>query len=464
LAGGTFVAARQGLSLVIGLLGTSALTRFLGPAEYGRFAAAWALYGYAFSVAPLGVPAWLVRRTGRHAADALAIDPGAATQARSVLLASALLVGGLLVAALPLLGSWMRVSGAGLLVLYFAAGLPLQLLTLVPLAALERGLRFNMVARAELEGLILYYCVAVTLAARNWGASGIVVGWWVQILWVALRVHRAAALPIRFAWPSHSARQALRFGLPYASSIWTYQLRDLVNPLLVGRWAGPEGVAVIALTVRLVDAAAFVKGAAWRLALPAFSRLQGDAARMAVAVRDGMRLQVLLVGLSMLLLATVGVPVVIRVFGPQWAAMAQVLALVAAATLCNSAFNLHSAALYALGRTGVVWGFHMVHVLLFVGTAALLVPRYGIAGYGFAELVAFPAYVLVWRALRGALRQTGQDFELWLAATLVSATALVLVTPFAAALALLPFLHPQARSLVRNVVGMLRAALEVRSA
>lgn len=457
------MAARQGLSLVIGLLGTVALTRLLGPAEYGRFAAAWALYGYAFSVAPLGVPAWLVRRSGADAPDALATDPAAAAQARSLLLASSAFVGGLLIALLPLLNAWMRVPGTRPLVLTFAAGLPLQLLTLVPLAALERGLQYRVVARAELEGLTLYFVAAVALAASGWGAAGIVAGWWVQILWVALRVHRAAALPLRFAWPDRGAREALRFGLPYASSIWTYQLRDLVNPLVVGRWVGAEGVAVVALTVRVVDAAAFVKGAAWRLALPALSRLQGDAVRMAIAVRDGMRLQVLLVGAAMLALAAVGVPVAVRVFGAQWTSLAQVLPLVAAATLCNSAFNLHSAALYALGRTGAVWVFHVLHVALFITAATLLVPRYGVLGYGVAELVAFPAYVLVWRAFRHALPGVEQGIELWLAGTLVLATALAWVTPFAVAIAVLPAAHPRLRAMVRETIGMLRTTLEVRT-
>ena len=42
----------------------------------------------------------------------------------------------------------------------------------------------------------------------------------------------------------------------------------------------------------------------------------------------------------------------------------------------------------------VTW-FHLVHVILFVGTAFLLVPRIGMIGYGWAELCTLVSYIVL---------------------------------------------------------------------
>ncbi len=474
LQGGAFVAARQAISLAVGLGGTVILTGLLGPSGYGRFAAALAFYTYAFTVAPLGVNAWLVRRAAAASAAAQETEPEVAASARALLLLASLAIGAVAALLIPFAATWLREPTLAPLAFAMLAGLPLQLLNLVPLAALERALNYRAVAGAELQGLVLYYGTAVVLALQGWGPEAIVLGWWLQILWIAWRVHRAAGLPLAFAWNPALMREALDYGLRYASSLWTYQLRDLVNPLIVGRWAGVEGVAVVALAVRLVEAASFVKVAVWRLSLPALARLQHDSARIAIAVRDGMRLQLMLVGPALLALAVVGVPVAMWLFGPEWSGLAAVMALIAAGTLANATFNLHSSALYALGKPAEVWVFHVVFVALFVGGALLFVPRFGVSGYGFAELLAFPSYVVIWRAYQRSLRSaagessTGsraetipQSFpsqrdELLLAVGLVAAVALSYWTKWAALIALLPLLRRATRALLAESLTTLR--------
>lgn len=462
------MAARQAVSLAVGLGGTLALTALLGPAGYGRFAAALALYLYALSVAPLGINAWLVRRVVTEGSDDVRTEPAVAQTARSVLLLSALAVGGVAALLVPVVERWMHAPAIAGLAFAMLAALPLQLITLVPLAALERALNYRVVAAAELQGLVLYYAVAVGLALRGWGPEAIVLGWWLQTLWIAVRVHRAAGMTLRLGWTATLVREALGYGLAYASSLWTYQLRDLVNPLIVGRWLGVEAVAVVALGVRLVDAASFVKAAVWRISLPALSRLQQDRHRLAIAVRDGMRLQLALVGPALLALATIGVPIALRLFGPEWIRLRDVMALIAAGTLCNAMFNLHSSALYALGRIAAVWRFHLLHVALFAGMAWTLVPLIGVAGYALSELCAMPAYVVLYAAFRRAVRtpdapSVPQRTELLLGICLVVAVAGSAWTPWFAALALLPLLSGRVRSALRLSAEQARQAFTSRS-
>lgn len=463
MRGGAYVAARQAATLVIGLGGTIALTRLLGPAGYGRFAAALALFIYLASVAQLGINAWLVRRRADDLRDVHAT-------ARGLLLLAGL--GGLALGALvlPLVERWLGGAGVRWLALGLLGGLPLHLMAMVPLAALERELRYRQVATIELTGMLLMYLVSVALALRGVGPRAMVIGWWAQQLWMLWRLQRESLLPFAFALDRGVAREALRYGLSYASSIWTWQLKDLVNPLIVGRWLGVDGVAIVALAIRLVEAASFVKAAVWRLALPGLSRLQHDPARLAAAVRDGMRLQLALLGPILLALVLVGPRVVPWLFGEAWLATGPILPLIAAGVLANAMFNLHSSALYALARNAWVTLFHVVFVAVFAGVARVLVPLIGVAGYGLAELTALPAYALVFVAFRRAVRSAEaprpapQTAELWLGACLVTAVAGSAWSPWFVWVAALPLASAAVRAGLAASVSQARGAFHTRSA
>lgn len=462
IRGGAFVAGRQAATLVVGLAGTIALTRMLGPAGYGQFAAALALVTYAGSVAQLGLNAWLVRR------EAGETMPRALATARTLLAGSAVCVAAIGALVLPLIEQWLGGVGVRPLALGLLAVLPLQMLLLVPLASLERALRFREVAFAELVGQFVLYGIGVSLVAAGAGPVGLVVGLAAQQLWLLTRLQSVSGLPFAFGLDAGMAREGLRYGVTYAATIWVWQLRELVNPLIVGRWFGVAGVGQVALAVRLVDAAGFMKAAAWRLSLPALARLQREPARLAGAVRDGMRLQLLTVGPAFLALVLVGPHVIPYLFGARWDGVRDVLPYIAAGGLANATYNLHSSALYALGRNGKVTLFHLVHVALFVAGATVLVPRFGVVGVGFAEMLALPSYFVIYACFRDAVRSADgtmpapEGLERLLGACLVVAVAGCAWTPWAALIAGVPFLWTAVRTASRESAMQVRDALLAR--
>lgn len=462
IRGGAYVAGRQATSLVLALGGTIALTWLLGPSGYGRFAAALALVTYAGSVAQLGVNAWLVRRDGEEREDVYAT-------VRSLLVGSAVVVALVGAMVVPLVERWLGGAGVRALLLAMLAGLPVQLALLVPLASLERALRFRDVALTEMLGQVVLYVVSIGLAAAQLGPWAMVAGWWAQHLVVLWRVQAISGQRVRFGFDARIAREALAYGVTYASTIWTWQIKDLVNPLIVGRWGGVEGVAQVALTVRLVEAAAFAKQAAWRISLPALSRLQNEPARLAAAVRDGMRLQLLALGPIFLALVLVGPLVIPWVFGDRWLAVRPLLPFVAGGVLANATYNLHSSALYARARNGRVLLFHIVFVALFGGAAWTLVPLLGVTGVGFAEIVALPAYAVIYWAFVFEMRTPADPHpapqwrERMLGGAFVIAVIGTAWAPWMAAVALVPFVVPSVRAGAVESLAQVRAAITARS-
>ena len=75
--------------------------------------------------------------------------------------------------------------------------------------------------------------------------------------------------------------------------------------------------------------------------------------------------------------------------------MLEVFPFIALSYLSNVMFNLHITALYVLRRNSKVVAFNLLNVILFAGSALLLVSRLGVKGYGWAEVIALPSYLLL---------------------------------------------------------------------
>lgn len=388
LRGGTYLALRQAIGMVVSVGGVLLLTRAIGPQQYGLYAAAFSMYMYLQNLSQLGVSVYLVRREGEESLEVY-------HQAFTLLLLLGL--GGMLVGLLghPILEGWVRLEGFGSVAQVMFLGLPVTLLTQVPLARLERNLDYKRVAMVELWNQLFYYLVALPLAFRGAGVWAPVTGWWAQQLQAIGLFYWSAGYRPRFCWNRDLVKQMVGYSLGYSASIWVWQLRTLVNPLLVSRYVGAEAVGYVALAIRLVEVLSFVKSATWRIAIATLARVQGDRTRLVKAVNDGMGLQILALGPLLVGLAWVGPWLLPLLFGPRWMPVIAVYPFISLSYLSNAMFNLHSSALYVLQRNWTVTVFHVVHIVLFVGSALLLVPRLGLVGYGWAEVVALGSYSVI---------------------------------------------------------------------
>lgn len=389
LRGGTFLVIRQGLGVIIGLGGVLLLTRAIGPEKYGLYAACLNIFGYVQSLSQLGIEIFVVRREGEE-------DSQVYHQAFTLLLLLGL--GGMLLSllGLPLLSQWVRLDGFSSVAGVIFLGLPLVLLSQVPLARLERRLDYKRVAVIELGSQLIYYLVALPLAFQGAGVWAPVAGWCTQQIQTVGLLFLISRYRPRLCWNPDLIKQMLSYSVGYSASSWVWQLRNLVNPLVVGRYAGAEAVGYVALAIRLVEVLSFVKGATWRLSIAALGRLQGDPIRLGKAVSEGMSLQILALGPLLVAASWVSPLILPLLFGDRWLPVIQIYPFIALSYLSNAMFNLHSSVLYVLQKNWEVTAFHVAHIILFAGASLLLVPRFSsIVGYGWGEVVALASYAVI---------------------------------------------------------------------
>ncbi|MBD2245266.1 oligosaccharide flippase family protein [Nostoc sp. FACHB-888] len=388
LHGGVYLAIRQGIGMVISLVGVLLLTRAIGPEQYGLYAATFGLFSYFQNICQLGIVIYLVR----HKQEDSEIVYHQAFTLLFIMSLCGLLLGKL---AIPLIENWVRLQGFGLIFQALLLSLPVVLLSQVPLARLEQQLDYKRIAWMELVGQLAYFVFALAVAFKGGGAWGPVVGWWAQQLHMLILFFWCTRYKPRFCWQANLVKKMIGYSLGYSASVWVWQLRYLVNPLIVGRFLGAEAVGYVALANRIAEMLGFVKTATFRLSIAALARLQDDRNRLVQAITDGMKLQILALGPLLTIVAWLGPWFMPLMFGPKWLPVMEVYPFIAASLLANSLFTLHSSALFVLHRNWGVAVFHIIHIVLFFGAALLWLPRVGLVGFGWAELSTIASYGII---------------------------------------------------------------------
>ena len=247
---------RQLVSMALSVIGLLVVTRIIGPAAYGPYVAALGICQYAQNLGQAGIGVYLIRATG----DVTLRTYDVATTL--LLLSSGGLVL-LLEAGLGLIARWIPMPGLPPLLAVLLVTVVFQTLTVVASARLERALNFRRVAMIEMAGQLLYYGVALPLVFVGFGVWSLVAGWCLQQLFLCVAFHIARTIPATPGLGRTIVGAMLNYTLGYAASDWLWQLRSLINPLIVGTfpvrgggWTGRpgdphDGVAVVHQSHRL---------------------------------------------------------------------------------------------------------------------------------------------------------------------------------------------------------------------
>jgi PST family polysaccharide transporter len=454
LKGGFIMVIRQGLGLLLSLIGVVFVTKIIGPSQYGLYGASYGIIFFLGSLGSWGLDVYLLRKSTnpeKHEYD----------QVFTLLLCISLIITTGILVGQQAIGQMLKIPQVAPIVAILAFTIPLSLLNLPATVKLDRDLNFQRVALIELVSQISYYLIAVPLALQGAGAWSPVSGLLTQqIIQITLFYWSSKFLP-RLCWDTTLIRQMLSYGFSYSSSGWVWQLRTLVNPIIVGRFAGPEAVGFVALATRFVEMLSFAKMVTWRIAMAALAKLKDDKIRLRKSIEEAMRLQTIAVGLPMASFAIVGPVLLLLIFGKDWTSALQVFPFIAIGYLSNSIFSLHSSVLYLLGKNLEVTWFHVTYVLILGVSAFLLVPSLGIVGYGWAEICALASYIVIhYYTVKQIDSIDYKEAFIWYvvcAAAIVMSTINPVLRYVCSCLLLLPLISTEQRKSLIHYVQILRS-------
>lgn len=449
MRGGAYLIGRQMFAVILKLVGIYLITRILGPTQYGSFIASYNVYNYALLLGQAGVGVYLLRHDGT-------IPDAAMRSAYSMLLAMAVAMTLALEFSRPLMIEWTGIAGYGPVMTVMALALPFHLLAVPPSVVLERALEYRSVALIEIGGDVVYYGLAAVLVLSNVGPVSLGVALLMQRALFCILAHRLSRTSPKFGWDRARVRQMIAYAGTFSLANWIWQLRMLVNPFIVAPALGANAVGLIGMTIGILEMLSIIKTVAWRLSVSVLGRVQSDLEKLRRSVTEGMELQTLAVGAILLGFGWVGRFLVPVVFGARWAPVMEVYPYIALSYLTVATFNVHSAVMSVIDRNRDLAFCYGIHIVLFAGTAWYAVPRFGIAGYGIAEIAALPAYLFMHLRLARAIGSPDYRLTAWWWAACVVGLFWQQLGPWAIAVPFLALLPPASLRRIRSYAAMIR--------
>jgi len=303
---------RQVVIMALSVGSSVAVSRWLGPEVVGRFAIlifiTQGILGY---FGDLGLKAALIRKRGDLESTELAT---AQTVILGISLTFAIVIGALLPLALRLvkLGPENYLPAAILLVLLIVRNQ-----RMVPLALLERAMRFQVVGAVEASESLIYTTLLATLAFLHKGIWAYVVAMGCRDLCGTLAFNLIARPPFRaFSWAS--IRPHIGFSLVYQGASLLNMATLAFPPIMIAHLLGKNAVGYVSWASTLSLYPLVICNAMARIYLPAFSGAAADPSLLRSRVEKSLRINASIAWPACAVLASLSTPIIAHVFTAKW--------------------------------------------------------------------------------------------------------------------------------------------------
>jgi PST family polysaccharide transporter len=371
---------------------TAIVVRILAPQDFGIYAIALTVHMVVISIGSLGVSGVLVRVDWD-------VDEVASTVAAIGLLTSLAFSLAVLLLAHPLavaLGSAQAAAPIRVmsLSLFLSGCFP------VPIALLSRDFRAKEAFIANMAGLVPANVLLIVLALNGGGAMSFA---WSMVVEHAITGLMAFYFVRRFDFPvlkwDVTVRVA-RFGLPLAGANVVSSALLNADFVVVGHSLGAERLGVYALAFNIASWPTTLLGATITgVAVPAFSRLSGDADRARRAVLLSTRAVGLIAFPICAAVLAIALALIQTIYGNKWSPAAPVLSTLIVYGAISAPCLLYGGLIVGRGTPRAILLLQLLWLLALIPAMVLGVHWRGIVGAGEAHvvvivLVVLPAYLI----------------------------------------------------------------------
>jgi O-antigen/teichoic acid export membrane protein len=380
-----------GLAFVNGVL----LARLLGASGYGVYAAAIAVVLLMSVPLTLGFDRLLVRDVAASGTTST-WEPAQGLVRRAVQIV--LPVSLLAVLTVGLAAQVLGFVPAETLPVLWLALLMVPLLVLITLRrAVTQGLRYivssqlpDALVRPGVFTVLLLAAVAAGVALTALGAMALNVASVAVALIVGLfLLRREMPVAMRSAKPAYETRAWLRMALPFALATAATTLMNQIDVVLVGGIAGAAPAGLYAVATRGAGLAAFGAMAVSTTLAPTAAQLwkQHEPARLQLVVTRAAR-GAFAFALAVAVVLWIFGPQFLLLFGPEFSAANQTMALLALAQVIDCGFGIGGLLLSMTGYQSLNFAAIGTAVVVRIGLDIALIPTLGAAGAGVAAVVS----------------------------------------------------------------------------
>ena len=385
------------------------VSRILTPSEIGVSVTGTAVAGIALALREFASLSFLIQRRDLSREDIRA--------AFTVTLLLTLAIAGVILLSAPFLAE--AYDGGLEQYLYIVAGavlmeVPFQLV----LTLMRRDMSFGRVALANISAAAVYGVVTVGLAMSGFSYMSFAWAWLASVTVGGLLAFRLYGQSWMFMPIFRNWREMVTFGSYNGLNLTLYKIYEQVPYLLFGRMLSLDATAHFqraSSTAQLPDK--LLLGGVFSVVLPAFSAKVRAGGRLKEPYLAAVSYLTAVQWPALVALAILAHPIVMILYGKQWAAVVPLVQIIAIAYLFSFSFSLNYYVLISVGairevffRSLIVWPVSAI-ILAFAAF-------FGLRAVAFSFLIAMPfqAYVallfvkphleLDWRELAFAMSKS----------------------------------------------------------
>jgi len=383
------LASRTVVHQLVLLAGTVALTRLLGPLDFGVFAIVQSALAVLVVFGDTGVGGALVRQREEPTDRQLA----------SVLYLQIAVSAGMMAVTMALAGWLPRIwpdlpASAPLLLRVMAVDFLLVSVRTPPLILMERRLAFTKLSVIDVAESTTFYIVAVALAASGFGAWALVIGVIAKGLLTTLLIYGLSSWRPRLTFSSADLRPLIRFGVAQQLRHVAELVNACVGPVVGGRMLGTAAVGYLTWALSTAYFATKVGDILARIGFPLFSRLQHDRALVGESLGRMIHVTAFAVFAWIGLCLGLGEQLTLVIFSAKWLPAVPVLTIYAGAVLIGFLSTLVAPALDALGKPGLFTKFVVGWTILTWIAVPFATARWQLVGFA----IGFATHIVVGNA------------------------------------------------------------------
>ncbi|MFT4135453.1 lipopolysaccharide biosynthesis protein [Microbacterium sp.] len=390
----------QAIKFTVQLLSTVLLARLLGPGDFGTFAMAAAVTGFAALLSDFGLSTAAIQATSlsrAQRANLFWISAGIGLTLFAVFFAGA-----------PLIESFYATSGITEVIRVMAVSFLLASMTSQFTAQLTRSLQFGRLAIVDITAQVCGLVAALLLALDGAGYWALV-GQQLAVTAVVL------LMSIVFArWvPGLPSRAPMKGLLQFAANSFGVQALSYASgnadSVALGKVGGADALGLYDRAYQLFKIPIQqIAAPLTRVALPILSRQQGDRTKMSRYVVSAQRAVAYVLGAAFCLGAALASPIIEIALGPNWTSAAPIFAVLALGGVFQVMGYVYYWSFLACGLTGLQLRYSIV-------TRALMILLIVVGAFGGAMGMAAAVSVglaVNWAVLSAfPMRKTGLDVQ-----------------------------------------------------
>jgi O-antigen/teichoic acid export membrane protein len=379
----------MGVIIALQFITIAILARLLSPSDFGLMGMIMVIIGFAQRFSDMGLSNAIIQRptiTGSHLSSFFWIN----VLTGIVLFTCIVLVRPLAVYYFkePKLSKYLIF--AGLIFLITPVG---QIFTTL----LNKELRFRILSKIEMAGMIIYSISTISLALAKFGVLSLIFGQLIRSLFtvtILFLTFRKTWLP-RFHLNIKEIQSYFSFGAFQLGERMLNYLNSNIDYIIIGRFLGPAALGFYTLAYNLMIAPLTkINPIITRVAFPTFSKIQDDNLKMR---RGYCKIINYISVLSFPLLAgmfVVAPEFISLVYGEKWEPSIFVLQIFCLVGVFKSLGNPVGSALMAKGRADI--GFYWnIFATVMVSAAVIVGVNWGLEGVAFAILVLQGPFFLI---------------------------------------------------------------------